>query len=104
MLKEMKKMIERNIVLDCSPENVALVLEQARQVGLLSLAYSYLITTPNVHMVNMEPFKFSGANITGIQLVEPHRSQVVDIVADWVYGEMRYGRTLDLTEKSLPVS
>ena len=102
-LKEMKRMNERNIVLDCSVDVVEKVLEQALQVGLMHLAHSYLITSLDVHVVNLERFKFTGANITGLQLIDSERAEVVDTIADWIYGEMRYGRTLELTEKTLTV-
>lgn len=46
MLKEMKKMGERNIVVDCSKlARVDELLGQAREVGMTTLAQSYLITS-----------------------------------------------------------
>ena len=46
MLKEMKKMGERNIVLDCSKlARVEELLSQAKEVGMTTLAQSYLITS-----------------------------------------------------------
>ena len=46
LLKEMKKMGERNIVLDCSQIGlVAELLNQAQQVAMTTFAQSYLITS-----------------------------------------------------------
>ena len=104
LLKEMKKMNERNIVLDCHVDRVALVLEQAEQVGLMSLAHSYFITSLDMHLVNLDKFKFSGVNITGVQLIDPGRLETSNAVAEWVYGEQRFGKTLELSESTLPVS
>jgi hypothetical protein len=103
LLKEMKRMTERNIVLDCKVERIASVLEQAQQVGLMSLAHSYLITSLDIHLVNFDKVKYTGANITGVQLVDMTNTETANIVANWVYGEMRYGKNLDLTEKTLRV-
>lgn len=45
LLKEMKKMGERNIVLDCSQlSRIEELLKQAQQVGMTTLAQSYFIT------------------------------------------------------------
>ncbi len=96
-------MTERNIVLDCKVERIASVLEQAQQVGLMSLAHSYLITSLDVHLVNFDKVKYTGANITGVQLVDMTNTETADIGANWVYGEMRNGKNLNLTEKTLRV-
>jgi hypothetical protein len=42
----MKKMGERNIVIDCSQlSRVSEILQQAQQVGMTTLAQSYFITS-----------------------------------------------------------
>lgn len=54
-------------------------------------------------VINLEPFKYSGANITGFQLIDPARQEVSNVISDWIHGELRHGKVLNLTEKSLQV-
>jgi hypothetical protein len=44
-LKEIDGKGERQIVLDCSAETLAVVLKQAQQVGLITSSYSFFITS-----------------------------------------------------------
>lgn len=54
-----------NYLVDCSIEKLPQFLEQAQQVGIMSDAHSYLIMTPDLHTVDLNPFKHGGSNITG---------------------------------------
>ena len=55
-------------------------------------------------MVNLEEFKYGGTNITAFRLLDPERPEVKQVVEDWIYGEMRYGRKLDTSTTSVKVS
>lgn len=33
--------------------------------------HQFIITTPDMHTIDLEPFQYSGTNITGIRLVDP---------------------------------
>jgi hypothetical protein len=43
----------------------------------------------------MDDFKYSGANITSLRLVDPNKPEAVQFVEEWKYGELRYGKTID---------
>ena len=45
LLKEMRRNGERNIVLDCSLKSIHNIFRQAQEVGMMSLAQSYFITS-----------------------------------------------------------
>lgn len=53
--------------------------------------------------INFEPYKYLGTNITGFRMIDPSQSDVINTIGDWVHGELRYGRNLDLDENTLPV-
>ncbi|KAF4528160.1 hypothetical protein B566_EDAN016924 [Ephemera danica] len=47
------------------------VLKQAQQVGLMASHHSYIITSLDMHTIDLEPYQYSGTNITGFRLVDP---------------------------------
>lgn len=49
-------------------------------------------------MVQLDDFKYGGTNITAFRLLNPDRTEVRQVVNDWVQGELRYGKrkTLDV--------
>lgn len=55
-------------------------------------------------MVNLDEFKYGGTNLTAFRLLDPERAEVKQVVEDWIYGEMRYGRKLDTSSTSVKVS
>lgn len=48
----------------------------------------------DLHSVDLEEFMHGGTNITGFRLVDPENTQKV--VQEWIYGEQRYNRVLDM--------
>ncbi len=91
LLKDIKTFAETRIILDCRPENVHEVLRQAQQVGITTAYHTYLITTLDLQMIELEEFKYSGVNITGFRLVDPLRPETQKVVQDWMRGESRFG-------------
>ncbi|CAH1182546.1 unnamed protein product [Phyllotreta striolata] len=83
LLKQIKNSAESHIVLDCSTERIYDVLKQAQQIGMMSDYHSYLITSLDLHGVNLEEFKYGGTNITAFRLVDPEGQDVRRIVRDW---------------------
>ena len=53
----MKQSGEIHIVLDCDYSNVITVLREAREVGMMTAYHNYLITTLDLHLVDMDEFK-----------------------------------------------
>ncbi|XP_052126881.1 glutamate receptor ionotropic, kainate 2 isoform X1 [Frankliniella occidentalis] len=96
LLKQIKNSAESHIVLDCSTERLYDVLKQAQQIGMMSDYHSYLITSLDLHSVDLEEFKYGGTNITAFRLVDPDKPEVQHAVREWAQGEARHGRKLDM--------
>ncbi|XP_071746528.1 glutamate receptor ionotropic, kainate 2 isoform X2 [Lepeophtheirus salmonis] len=101
LLKSMKTSGETQIILDCLITTVPDVLKQAQQVGIMTAYHSYLITSLDLHTIELEDFKYGGTNITAFRLVDPTSDVVKSVVQDWVLGELRYGRKIPFHEKSI---
>ncbi|XP_014479807.1 PREDICTED: glutamate receptor ionotropic, kainate 2 isoform X3 [Dinoponera quadriceps] len=100
MLKQIKNSAESHIVLDCSTERIYDVLKQAQQIGMMSDYHSYLITSLDLHTVDLEEFRHGGTNITAFRLVDPEKPEIQKVIQDWIYGEKRYNRELDMGQNS----
>lgn len=66
MLARMKKSGETHFVVDCGIETLELFLEQAQQVGLFAEERNFIFTNLDLHTLNLEPYQYTGANITGV--------------------------------------
>ncbi|XP_049872214.1 glutamate receptor ionotropic, kainate 2 isoform X3 [Pectinophora gossypiella] len=100
LLKQIKNSAESHIVLDCATERIRDVLQQAQQIGMMSDYHSYLITSLDLHSVDLEEFKYGGTNITALRLLDPERADVQRVIRDWVYDEARKGRKVQLGHTS----
>ena len=76
ILREVKQSGEIYIVLDCDVERVVGVLREAQAVGMMTAYHNYLITNLDLHLADLEQFKYSGTNITAFRLVDPFRPRV----------------------------
>lgn len=81
LLKQIKNSAEAHIVLDCSSDKIYNVLRQAQQIGMMSDYHSYLITSLDLHYVNLDAFRYGGTNITGFRLIND--KVVSDVVRQW---------------------
>ena len=57
---------------------------------MMTASHNYLITSLDLHLVDLEDFKYGGANITAFRLVDPAHPEVVSVVRTWREGEMRF--------------
>ena len=57
----------------------------------------------DLHMVDLDDFKYGGTNVTAFRLLDPEREEVKQVVQDWIFGEMRYGRKLEPHEQTIKV-
>ncbi len=55
-------------------------------------------------MVNLDEFKYGGTNLTAFRLLDPERDEVKQVVQDWIFGELRYGRKLEPHEQTIKVN
>ncbi|XP_046399579.1 glutamate receptor ionotropic, kainate 2-like [Ischnura elegans] len=83
VLRKIKRSGETNIVLDCSIDILYEVLKQAQQVGLMASHHNYIITNPDLHTLDLEPFQYGGTNITGVQLIDPADPLVNTTLNEW---------------------
>lgn len=59
-----------HIVLDVKTEHIIEVMKQAQQVGILSEKHKYLITSLDLHTLDLEDFRHSRTNITSLRIVQ----------------------------------
>lgn len=65
-LKEARKNGYTRFVIDCDIDRLSAVLMQALQIGLMVRENSYIITNLDLQTINLEPYKYSETNITGV--------------------------------------
>ncbi|EFN71373.1 Glutamate receptor, ionotropic kainate 2 [Camponotus floridanus] len=70
-IKEVKISDYRNIIIDCSHDILSSVLKQAQQVGILSEKYRVIVTSLDLQTLDLEPYQYSGVNLTGVRLINP---------------------------------
>ncbi|CAG7834172.1 unnamed protein product [Allacma fusca] len=73
----------RNIVLDCDTRKILGVLKQAQQIGLMTYKYSYVLTTLDLHTIDLEDFRFAEVNITAFRMVDPNRPEVQTVLQQY---------------------
>ena len=54
-------------------------------------------------MVELEDFKYGGTNISSLRIVDPENPAVLDVVQEWVKGEMRFNRKIPFAGKTIRV-
>lgn len=103
LLKQIKNSAEAHIVLDCTTEKIYEVLKQAQQIGMMSDYHSYLITSLDLHTVNLDEFKYGGTNITAFRLVDPDSPSVQQTVRNWTQSEAKLGKKVDFGYENISV-
>lgn len=78
-LRRVKQSSDKNIVLCSSIDSLPEILKQAQQVGLMTDDHQFIITSLDMHTVDLEPFQHSGTNITGFRLVQPDDPFVMQV-------------------------
>lgn len=66
---------EQNILLDVKTEHLYEALKHAQQVGCMTERYSYLITSLDLHTIDMEDFKYSRTRITAFNMIQVAKFQ-----------------------------
>ncbi|KAA0720855.1 Glutamate receptor ionotropic, kainate 2 [Triplophysa tibetana] len=83
LLKEMKKAKEFHVIFDCSHDMAAWILKQALSMGMVTEYYHYIFTTLDLFALDMEPYRFSGVNMTGFRILNTDSQQVSSIIEKW---------------------
>ncbi|XP_063242513.1 glutamate receptor ionotropic, kainate 2-like isoform X1 [Bacillus rossius redtenbacheri] len=103
MFYNIKKSGDLNYVVDCSPEILYDVLIQAQQIGIMSDQHNYIITTLDLHTVNLEPFQYGGAKITGVNIID--LQELTAKLASWSNWFARNGQAMpDFTLENFKAS
>lgn len=78
-------------------------MKQAQQIGMMSDYHSYLITSLDLHTVNLEPFQYGGTNITAFRLVDPDNSDVKQTVKNWTSSDIKFGKKVNFGHENVSV-
>ncbi|KAL4233054.1 hypothetical protein ACF0H5_007740 [Mactra antiquata] len=87
MFKDMKIKNEYHVIVDCDYKKVQPILHEALKVNMLSELYHFHFTTLDVDLVNLEDYKYSGANITAMRLIDPSNTHVIEVVERYKFLE-----------------
>lgn len=80
VLRRVRKSEDSRIVVVGSTKGVAELLRQAQQVGIMNEDYTYLVGNLDLHTYQLEEYKYSEANITGIRMFDPEKKEVRDLI------------------------
>ncbi|XP_077397178.1 glutamate receptor ionotropic, kainate 1 isoform X2 [Festucalex cinctus] len=83
LLKEMKKGKEFYVIFDCSYQTSADVLKQILSMGMMTEYYHYFFTTLDLFALDLEPYRYSGVNMTGFRLLNIDNPKVASVVERW---------------------
>ncbi|XP_007431720.1 glutamate receptor ionotropic, kainate 1 [Python bivittatus] len=83
LLKEMKRSKEFFVIFDCSHETAAEILKQILSMGMMTEYYHYFFTTLDLFALDLEPYRYSGVNMTGFRLLNIDNTQVASVVEKW---------------------
>ena len=92
-LKMVKHSGDKNIVLCSSIESLPEILKQAQQVGLMTDEHQIIVTSLDMHTLDLESFQYSGTNITGFRLVSPDDEYVQDLAEQFQKYYLKKRRT-----------
>uniref|UniRef100_A0A8B9VYX6 Glutamate receptor n=1 Tax=Anas zonorhyncha TaxID=75864 RepID=A0A8B9VYX6_9AVES len=83
LLKEMKRGREFRIIFDCSHLMAAQILKQAMAMGMMTEYYHFIFTTLDLYALDLEPYRYSGVNLTGFRILNVENPHVASIIEKW---------------------
>uniref|UniRef100_A0A8B9H6X3 Glutamate receptor n=1 Tax=Astyanax mexicanus TaxID=7994 RepID=A0A8B9H6X3_ASTMX len=83
LLKEMKKGKEFCVIFDCSYQTSADVLKQLLSMGMMTEYYHFFFTTLDLYALDLEPYRYSGVNMTGFRLLNVDNPEVATVLEKW---------------------
>ncbi|KAM7399024.1 hypothetical protein PAMP_018318 [Pampus punctatissimus] len=89
LLKEMKKGKEFYVIFDCSSQTSADVLKQILSMGMMTEYYHFFFTTLDLFSLDLEPYRYSGVNMTGFRLLNIDSPQVASVVERWAMERLQ---------------
>ncbi|XP_051934364.1 glutamate receptor ionotropic, kainate 1 isoform X3 [Hippocampus zosterae] len=89
LLKEMKKGKEFYVIFDCSYQTSADVLKQILSMGMMTEYYHFFFTTLDLFALDLEPYRYSGVNMTGFRLLNIDNPKVASVVERWAMERLQ---------------
>ncbi|XP_064208691.1 glutamate receptor ionotropic, kainate 1 isoform X4 [Anguilla rostrata] len=83
LLKEMKKGKEFFVIFDCSYQTAAEILKQIMSMGMMTEYYHFFFTTLDMFALDLDPYRFSGVNMTGFRLLNMDSPYVASVMEKW---------------------
>ncbi|XP_078265023.1 glutamate receptor ionotropic, kainate 1 isoform X3 [Rhinoraja longicauda] len=83
LLKQMKRGKEFYVIFDCTYSTTAQILKQILSMGMMTEYYHYFFTTLDLFALNLEPYRYSGVNMTGFRLLKIDNPHVTSIIEKW---------------------
>ncbi|KAF6724956.1 Glutamate receptor ionotropic, kainate 1 [Oryzias melastigma] len=89
LLKEMKKGKEFFVIFDCSYQTTTDVLKQILSMGMMTEYYHYFFTTLDLFSLDLEPYRYSGVNMTGFRLLNVDDPKVALVLERWAMERLQ---------------
>ncbi|XP_048838239.1 glutamate receptor ionotropic, kainate 1-like [Brienomyrus brachyistius] len=83
LLKEMKKGKELYVIFDCTHQTAANILKQILSMGMMTEYYHFFFTTLDLFALDLQPYQYSGVNMTGFRLINMDSPRVASVVEKW---------------------
>lgn len=83
LLKEMKKEQEFYVIFDCSNQMASELLKQLMSMGMMTEYYHFFFTTLDLFALDLEPYRYSGVNMTAFRLLKLDDPYVGSIIQKW---------------------
>uniref|UniRef100_A0A8C6M1T8 Glutamate receptor n=1 Tax=Nothobranchius furzeri TaxID=105023 RepID=A0A8C6M1T8_NOTFU len=89
LLKEMKKGKEFFVIFDCTYQTSTDVLKQILSMGMMTEYYHYFFTTLDLFALDLEPYRYSGVNMTGFRLLNVDNPKVALVLERWAMERLQ---------------
>ncbi|XP_070394605.1 glutamate receptor ionotropic, kainate 2-like isoform X2 [Dermacentor albipictus] len=93
IMKDIGVTKQYNIILDIKTSSLPALIREAQDVNMMTYYHNYIITSLDLHTLDLSEFSGIQANITAFRLVDPQRPEVINVVRDLKIGRAlwRYG-------------
>lgn len=78
-LLEVVDSMETNIFLCSSIDDLPEILSQSQQVGLLTERHHFIISSLDMHTLDLEPYQYGETIITGLRIINPTNQFVANV-------------------------
>jgi hypothetical protein len=95
---------KNNIILDVKHYNLKEALKHAQQVGLMTDAQSYIVTSMDMITEDLEDYMYSGTRLFTFRMIEDTNTELTTLLHDWSYLADRTGKVNTPAPRMLKVS